>query len=236
MSSDDDLSITESKLDVLIKQFADFSNYTKRKLDESNKAINRVLELQELQNKEIISLKKENTVLKDKVGYLENKVNILEKQALSNTMCLHPIPRTKDEDLISVIKRIGKAVDVNLSSFNIVKVFRRRDKKDGRPGDVVLECNTNAVKASLVELIKNKNIKLADIGFSDKVQKLYANQELTCEDKKLFYTALKNKGKQNWIYVWNSNGNILVRIKEGEKPVKITSMSQLDGLMKCAKV
>lgn len=231
MSSED-----ESKLDVLIKQLADFSDYTKRKLDENIKAINKVLDLQELHHREIKVLKKENTVLKDKVGYLENKVNILEKQALGNTICLHPIPRTKDEELISVMKRIGNAVGVNLSSFNIVNVFRRRDKKDGKPGDVVLVCNTNAVKSSLIGLIKKKNIKLADIGFSDKVQKLYANQELTWEDKKLFYTALKNKGIQKWSYVWNSNGSILARIMEGEIPVKINSMSQLDGLLKCAEV
>lgn len=232
MSSDEEEVCSSNKLDALIKQLTEFSSYTKKKLEDNHKAINQVLKLQERQSKELKSLKEENLILKEKIEYLERKGRITEKQALANTISFYPIPRVKDEDLSSVIKKIGNAVDVNLSSFNIVKVFRRRDRKDGKPGDVVLTCNTNAVKSSLVDLIKQKNINLSDIGFNDKSQKLYANYELTWDDKNLFYTALKNKRNQNWCYVWNSKGNILIRVNEGEKPVKINSMVELENLMK----
>lgn len=232
MSSDEEDVRTSHKLDALIKQLTEFSSYTRKKLEDNHKAINQVLELQERQSKELKSLKRENLILKEKIEYLERKGRNTEKQALANTITFYPIPRVKDEDLSSVIKKIGKAVDVTLSSFNIVQVFRRRDRKDGKPGDVVLTCNTNAVKSSLVDLIKQKNINLSDIGFNDKSQKLYANYELTWDDKNLFYTALKNKRNQNWSYVWNSKGNILIRVKEGEKPVKINSMVELEKLMK----
>lgn len=232
MSSDEEDVRTSHKLDALIKQLTEFSSYTRKKLEDNHKAINQVLELQERQSEELKSLKRENLILKEKIEYLERKGRNTEKQALANTITFYPIPRVKDEDLSSVIKKIGKAVDVTLSSFNIVQVFRRRDRKDGKPGDVVLTCNTNAVKSSLVDLIKQKNINLSDIGFNDKSQKLYANYELTWDDKNLFYTALKNKRNQNWSYVWNSKGNILIRVKEGEKPVKINSMVELEKLMK----
>lgn len=106
MSSDEEEVCSSNKLYALIKQLTELSSYTKKKLEDNHKAITKVLELQERQSKELKSLKKENLILKEKIEYLERKGRITEKQSLANTISFYPIPRVKDEDLSSVIKKI----------------------------------------------------------------------------------------------------------------------------------
>lgn len=139
MSSEEEEELSSGvKLDLLIKQFSKFSKLTERKLEENNVGIKKILELQEAQAKEIKALKAENKKLNSKVTQLSKKVDFLERQTLDNAIQFVNIPRVEGESLPNIIKSIAGVVNVNLSSFNFVKLFRRQEKRDGKPGDIVM--------------------------------------------------------------------------------------------------
>lgn len=218
------------KLDLLIKQFSKFSKLTERKLEENNVGIKKILELQEAQAKEIKALKAENKELNSKVTQLSKKVDFLERQTLDNAIQFVNIPKVEGESLPNIIKTIAGVVNVNLSSFNFVKLFRRQEKRDGKPGDIIMYCNTQAVKDNLIQLLKEKKLVLSDIGFEDNNRKVYVNEMLTSTMSEIFYNARKIKNKQNWKFLWISKGNVLLKKKEGDRVIKIESLDHLNSI------
>lgn len=215
------------KLDIIIKEITDLKKYTKKKLEECNRNILKISENQNVLQKEIATLNQKVVKQSDVIKDLQNKVIYLERASVECSLNLSPIPKAKKENLREIVVNIGKKLKIPLGSNEVAKVYRRKDRSDGKPGDVIIKCTSQMIKEKVLAEFKNKNPTFFDLGFSESTSRVYANQELIPSDKVNYSLAIKKKKEGILKYAWVSNGAVLVRQREGEPAIRITSKEQI---------
>lgn len=223
------------KLEKLMNKLEKLSTDINKKFDENSGVLNKILEKQEKLANENKLLREENIRKSKEIASLTTRVNFLEQRNLDTTLSISGIPKRENENLVGVVKSIGEKIGVAISSYNIVKLYRRKNKRSGAPGDIILYCNTQMVKEKLIEDVKKKNLLLADIGFKGDKRRFYINQELTLEKKELLYKALSLKEENNWKYVWQSKGQILIRRVDGGEVVRVETCDHLKYICSLSK-
>lgn len=232
MSSSDSQEDKKSvdKLDLIIKEIKNLKLYNKKKFKEieegNSKIYNNVVEL----NKELAILKKENLNLKETVLKQKADINLLERQILENTVSIHGIPESKDENITNIVYNISSIADVKLTTSSVVKAFRKKGNLNGKPGQIIVKFSTSVVHDLLIEKVKRKGLKLADIGVKGNNEQIYVNHEMTQLEKSIFFEARKIQKNKNWKYVWEKNGLIYVKKEEGSQAIRINSIEQLNTI------
>lgn len=158
------------------------------------------------------------------------RITQLEHKEIDRTICFNPIPKKKDENLNDVVWAIAKAAGVHLTTSSIVDKYRRKDKADGSPGEVVVKCATKDISNGFLYKVKDKKVLLKDIGFAPEAGRCFCNADLIQQDKKLLLEAKRLKRNKSWAYVWYKNGKVLVRKVEGGEVTHITSVEKLNRL------
>lgn len=223
------------KLERLMNKLEKLSTDINKKFDENSGVLNKILEKQEKLANENKLLREENIRKSKEIVSLTARVNFLEQRTLDTTLSISGIPRRDNENLVGVVKSIGENIGVAISSYNMVKLYRRKNKRSGAPGDIILTCNTQMVKEKLIEEVKKKKLMLADIGFKGEKRRFYINQELTLEKKELLYKALSLKEENNWKYVWQNKGQVLIRRVEGGEVVRVETCDHLKSICSLSK-
>lgn len=133
-----------------------------------------------------------------------------------------------DEDLEDIIEEIGKEIDVEIVYKDIDIVHRQRSKIDPKP--ILVKFKYYDDKKSMYEArwkLRRYEGNGEKINGADKI---YINEHLTAERKKLF-AEVRKRGKQyRWSSVTTKDGKIFVRKEKGGKFYMITKQADLEGL------
>lgn len=215
------------KLDIILEQLADLKRYSKKKFDECNQNISKVMNNQNVLQKEITVLNEKCIKQAAELQELNNIIKNRDRQAVAYTLNISSIPEEKNEDLMKIVVSLGKKLNIQIDNSNIAKVYRRENKAKGSLGNIVVTCVTLATKDSLLGAIKKSKIHIKDIGFKGENKQIYANQELIPSDNDLLRAALRLRKDQNIKFTWVSRGAILIRKNEGDPAIKITSQKHL---------
>ncbi len=97
------------------KSFNDACDSMDMQLIENTKALKVQNEQNEKLSRLIESLSSENRELKKKVKVLQERVEELEQYSRSNCVEIQGIPQEKTENVVSIVKDIGKAMDMEIS-------------------------------------------------------------------------------------------------------------------------
>lgn len=230
MSDSEENSYAGDKLELILNEISKFQTYTKRKLGEistqNKQTADSLLEIK----KELNEVKKENVAQKLIITEQQVRITQLERKEIDKTICFNPIPKKKDESLYDIVWAIAKAAGVHLTTSSIVDKYRRKDKANGSPGEVVVKCATKDISNAFLSKVKDKRVLLKDIGFPSEAGRCFCNADLIQQDKKLLLEAKRLKRNKSWAYVWYKNGKVLVRKVEGGEVTHITSVEKLNSL------
>ena len=160
-------------------------------------------------------LVKENKGLKSKVKYLEEQVKAskkeledmeqrldeveakhddLEQYTRKFNLVIHGIPEREEEDNIENVIKLGKLLEVNLSSGDIDIVHRMKTKSKDKPPPIIARFSNYNAKSKLYKARLNLRIvDLQDLG----AEKIFINENLTAWRAELFKEARKVKKKYN---------------------------------------
>lgn len=210
------------KIEELIKSVSFMSS----KFDDFNcKIDNIVSKLKDIKlvNGKIIA---ENKRLSDEVYILKSKIDDLEQHNLGISVDIMGIPKTTNENCISIVEEIGKRTNTELKVIEAYRINSSTSKH-----------NIISAKLSSLDMRKNlihnvKSMKLtADIIYNNwPKEKIYINERLT-KSKRVFFAQTRSVAKEKQIkFVWLSNGDILIRKNENSKIMKITSTQDFDNL------
>lgn len=233
MSSDDsDNSAKQgNKLDQILSELISFKKYTKIKFEENKETNKRILKNIEELKEENKKLKVENAGLKIEVEKQSVKITYLERQSLETTINIPNVPKIQGEDVKEIFYNIAAKVGVKLTTSSIVKIYRKKDKLNNKPGDIIVKSAVQATHELLLELVKKKKLTFEDIGFKGNSSILYVNQELTPLNKSILFEAKKLQKTQLWKYVWEKKGYIYVRKTDGGPAIRINAKEELKGLL-----
>lgn len=172
-------------------------------------------------------LSKENAQLKADVRALSDRVDTLEQQMRSNNVDIQGIPEKQNENLFSIVQKIGEHINCPISSQDIDAIFRAKSRNPNNPKPIIIKLFRKKKRDDILAAAKNKRQQnetstpgLTIEGISNK---LFINEHLTGLTKSLLNAAKGSAKTKNYKYVWVREGGVYVRKEDQSRIIRIFS-------------
>lgn len=208
------------------KSFNEACNSMDTQLMENTKALKEQKEQNERLCELIESLSSENKELKRKVRVLEDRLESMEQYSRSNCVEIQGIPVTPGEDVLSVVKEVGKALDFPISDSMVDVCHGLGVRQSGnRPSGIIVKFVRRIDKEEFLQRRRVKRtLSTRHIGRSDD-RPIYVNESLTPARRALHALARKYQRERGFKFLWVRNGKIFLR-KEEKAPVKVITREE----------
>lgn len=179
----------------------------------------------------IAELVNENKFLKKQMQLLQVRLDDAEQYSRANTVEIHGLPVTPNENVTSLVQQVGKSLGVEFNESNIDACHRLGNAKQGAPtpGIVVRFVQRNIKEELLRKRKVKRDFSTVHIGLSVAMP-IYINESLCPGRRKVFAMARAAKLEKGYKYLWIRNGNILIRKDDGTAVVKLNSLEDVSNL------
>lgn len=175
-------------------------------------------------------LKTENTMLRNKVSNLETRLDESEQYSRRNTLEIHGVPMEKGENVVTLVKTVGRALDypVEDGMIDACHRLRTRDGSGNPPGIIVRMVRRLDAEGLLQKRRVKRNLNTHDLGLtSNPAGAVYVNESLAPGRRRLLNAARQLKREKGYTYLWIRGGRILMRKNEGDRVIVLTTMEDL---------
>lgn len=221
-----DIKDTEANLGRSLNSAFDEIKETKALVSKQSEDITGLISL-------VNKLATENTELKSKVSFLESRMDDIEQYSRRDTFEIHGVPVERGEQIVEVVKTVGKALDMNIDE-NMISACHRLRTREGMgkpPGIIVKMTRRMDVEAVLQKRRVKRNFSTHHIGLtSSPAAPIYINESLCPGRRRLLNAAREKKNEKLYTYLWIRGGKILMRKADGDPVKVVTSQMDLDKL------
>ncbi|CAG5034797.1 unnamed protein product [Parnassius apollo] len=147
------------------------------------------------------------------VNLLQDKIDAMEQQARLYKVEIANCLERRDENLLSIIEKIGCVIKHPLSKSDIVSAHR------ALIGKIIRD---NFITAAWA----NKGLKSDQLAVPGTIYNVYINEHLTANNKQLFRLCRQQATKHNYKFTWIKHGTVLVR--QTETPPMFAIRSEQD--------
>lgn len=211
------------------------------KCHDSIERLNKLIELQDRKlqgcQENIVSLEAKCAELEKANKHLREKLNDQEQNTRLNSVEITGIPVIKEENAVSLVHRVGNAVNFKVENGMIDSCYRlkKNPNKPNEPPILFIKFTSNLVKN---EFLKAKSVKrtlcVRDIDEAllnnSHNSPVYINNSLTRENKILLMQCQKFKREKGVKFVWVKNGKIHMRRDDKSKVFIISKESDLNDV------
>lgn len=201
-------------------------NTSYESLQDQLKENTEALKIANLKNEEYLKLinelMAENNNLKKRVQELESKSDDLEQYSRVNSLEIHGIPHTANENVFTVVKQVGKALDLEITD-TMVDACHRLGRSGGssNPPGIIVKFVRRLDKEEMLRMRRVKrNLSTRHMGMTMD-QPVFINESLTKKRRQLFNAARNAKKENKYKYLWVRNGNIFMRKDDGDKVIAV---------------
>lgn len=180
------------------------------------------------------SLFEENKKLHLRIKELERREDESNQYSRINCIEINGIPEIEKEDVLEVVKSVGRSLDVALTEESVDACHRLGPKhRSGiQPRGIIVKF-TRRIKKE--EFLKQRRVKrdlnTHDVGYVDNPAEIvYINESLTKARREVYKEVRTLKKTYKYSYVWVRGGTILVRPTEGARIIAVTTMEDLEKL------
>lgn len=230
--------------DDILKLVAEIRNDFKRVEGSLGVSINacheEIAEIKEIVNKQreeigawmkiTDDLKTENATLWKHISLLEARVDEAEQYSRRNTVEIHGIPMDKNENVMNLVKIVGRALDYPVADemIDVCHRLRATGNPDKPPGIVVKMVRRLDAEGLIQKRRVKRNFNTHDLGFTDKAaEPVYLNESLAPGRRRLFNAARQAKKEKSYTYLWIRGGRILMRKNPGDTVKVVTTMDDI---------
>lgn len=218
------------KFDLLIKKVDDLEKSLAKKYEEIKNNIKTTMDNQEILNQTLRKIQKENKAYKLELNDLTERIEGLERVNLETTLNLYPVVEAQGMDLGGLIKKIGNKIGIKIEDRDITDKYRRKQRKNGKPGDIVIKCINKELRDKILTGIKKHKLSHEDIGYNCEFKRIYGNEELTKNAKDIYYKALRVKYEKKMRFLWVKGGKTYIKQDETSRAIRLDSMDILNEL------
>lgn len=239
-----DLSSVKTDLKLVIKRIESLSDNMKTfeksltfcsdSIDEFGSKLESVINKISEMEKKVQTYELRCNKLEKELNILKATVNSTEQLTLANNIEISGIPKTPNENISEIVNTVARVLNCQLNRHDVIDSFRNKSRQNN-DGRIVVQFNSKAVKDSLINSMKSrykdKNPLMAkDIHSNFSNSKVFINDQLTQNNKKLLWLA-KEVGKYyNHRYTWANMSGVFVRKVEGEQFFKIQNLEILQKM------
>ncbi|XP_054259446.1 uncharacterized protein LOC128984177 [Macrosteles quadrilineatus] len=174
----------------------------------------------------------ENLKLKEKVNTLEQRLEDMEQYSRLNCVEINNIPETKDEDVLEIVKKVGSSLDFMITDEMVDACHRVGQKSNKRTRGIIVKFTRRMTKDEILKRRRKKqDLSTRDVGYNDTPKEtVYLNENLTSYRRKVLNAAKDLKKEMGFKYLWVRNGKILLRKKDNENVIVLTTLVQVTEL------
>ncbi|XP_061725087.1 uncharacterized protein LOC133531027 [Cydia pomonella] len=148
---------------------------------------------------------------------------------------INGVPEVKGENLYAVLKSLaevsGFPLDTNTDIDFVTRVAVRNDRDNAKPKPIIVKMQARYKKDDFMSsLRKIKNLKAADLGYSNSANRVYINDHLSSFNKHLLKEAKQRAIKKQYKFCWVRNCTVMVRRNENSPILYITSEDSLNKI------
>lgn len=179
----------------------------------------------------IEQLTTENKQLKEKLKVLEERLEDSEQYSRCNAVEIHGIPQEPNENVVDLVKCVGKALDMNISDSMIDACHRLGKKQNGinPPGLIVKFVRRLDKEEFLRKRRVKRTLSTRHMGRTDD-RPVYINESLSPARRKLLAMTRAVQKEKNYKFLWVRNGRIFVRREENARFVIVATQDDLSKL------
>lgn len=243
-SSKDDsdvLSTLSSQMESMFMELRGFREESKamgKSIDSTHEKIDEVKNLINAQREDIDKclnviedLRQENTYLQRELGRVKQELCEMQQYSRRNTVDIQGVPETKSEKVFDVVKKVAGVLRFELKP-EMVDAVHRLSGGEGtsRPRGIILKFVRRGDCDELLRLAKVKRgFSASELGVNSE-NKIFVNPSLSKTNRELLYFAKCAAREGRVRFAWFSNGKVLVRRRDGQPAIHITSRQQLRDL------
>lgn len=201
--------------------------YTSEKLDDLGGRLtgveNRVTNLEKLQDS-VISL--QNDLMKAKL-----ELSAQEQRSRLNNVEIKGVPIKKDENLFSIVEQLSRKVNCTVpkSQINYISRVPMHNSKEKL---IIVSFMNRYVKEDFIAAARaDKKLSSTDIGFQGVSCRVYVNDHLSVDHKKLLTLTKTTAQSKNFSFVWIKHGKIHVRRDDSSKVIVIRHENDLNKIV-----
>lgn len=235
--------ITGSFKDILnieLKPIKDDVQELTRAVDHMSNQYDDILKELESTKEKVKVLENDNHSLNVVVDDLKKRINQIEQHARSSNVEIQCVPERKNENLLSIITTLGKAVDCPTAGQNVSHCSRiaKFDSNSSRPRSIVVQFSNprfrDELLAATIKFNKLRNgqekLNVSHLGINDLKDPIYVTEHLSPANKDLHAAARQVKKAKKYQYLWVRNGKIFMRKNETSNYILIKDKQTLDKL------
>lgn len=246
---------TDPTLSLIMSLFADFKKQQDEKFDNINQTLNTIMSqnqdirdtVEKLSTRQdelltkVTSLESENSMMKQRISVLENRLEEQEKNACSTSLEVRNLPKQETENkstLINIMQTLGTTLGLQtpLKTSEIKNIFRTKNNNV-----IVADFTTALRRDEYISKFKSYNkhqresklpvLDSSSVGASDKdtPRPIYVAESLTKKGRRLYFLAREQVRNKSLYASWTSFGRIFVKESEGSTPTLIVSERDLQN-------
>lgn len=168
----------------------------------------------------IDKLSNENALLKKQLADLSSQVDDQDQYSRRNSVEIYGIPEAPNESTYEIVKNVGRALDLTITSEMIDVCHRLRKSANQTSAGIIVKFVRRSDKDDFLQKRKVKRtLNAGHIGFNTG-EPIYVNQSLSVNRRSVFALARRVKREKGFAYLWiDKVGNIKLRKKESDKYV-----------------
>lgn len=216
----DELRNSMSELEKSVKYGSDQSDAILTEFQELKKTF------QTMQGKQQ-ELMNENAVLKKTVKELKSQFIEVDQRSLDHNVEINGVPETVQEDRI--LPLLCDVLSIPPPDVTQYTVKRSRVGAPGRIKSVLVQFESKYTRNQILKASKRLKPKASQLSKDSKdIGNIYVNEELTPQNKLLFFNANKVKKEKQFKYLWVAEGNILLKKTEESRTIRVRDIEDLN--------
>lgn len=168
--------------------------------------------------------------LQSEIDMLKSELSANDQRSRLNNIEIKGIPLKKDENLFNILDKISQKVNyafpkTQINYISRIPLFNTKDKS------IVVSFLNRYIKEDFVAAARSlKTLSAHDLGFSGQMNRVFVNDHLSPDSKKLLNKTRTMAKEKEYKYVWVKHGKIHVRRQEGSVVLVISKEKDLNRL------
>ncbi|KAI5633473.1 hypothetical protein NE865_13830 [Phthorimaea operculella] len=167
------------------------------------------------------------------IAALEAKIESLEQQGRLNNIEISNVPERRGENLITLVEDLGTSIKHTITRADIAAIHRvpHANSASAHPKNIVVKFHSRITRDNVLAAFRlARGVTTDKLNINGEPRKVYLNEHLTLNNKKLFREARELAKRNNHRYVWVKHGTVLTRENDTSRVIAIRSFNDLSKI------